>query len=132
MERDYVLSNIQDKGIGELFIPPRIERNDGRFKKGHRPWNVGKSWNEMGISKETQSAMRQNLAKYMGRGNPNIGGWNARPVIAYDDYGYKRHWFKSASDAARKLGLPPRNIIRSCRVGFRCGGLNWRYDERFN
>lgn len=132
MERDYILTNIQDKDTRELYIPKVIERNDGRFKKGHRAWNKGMRWDEMGISKEKQESLMRNLSLYMGKGNPNIGGSNARPVIAYDDDGYKRHWFKSSSEAARKLGLQARNIIRSCRVGFRCGGYNWRYDERFS
>lgn len=130
MKRDYILANIQEKNVGELYLPQ--ERNDGRFKKGHKTWNKGKTWDDMGISKETQRIMRENLAKYIGKGNPNIAGSNSRPVIVYDDYGNKCHWFKSSSHAARKLGLQARNIIRSCRVGYRCGGFNWRYDERFN
>lgn len=89
------------------------------------------SWDEMGISKEKQKVMRKNLEKYQGKGNPNMAGWNARPVIAMDAYGDQKHWYKSASEAARRLGLIGRNIRRACVKGYYCGDFRWKFDERF-
>ena len=131
MERDYVLSNLLDKGGGELYLPTS-PNNHGRFSKGHLPWNKGKTWDGMGISKEKQRNMRRNLAAYQGKGNPKLCGWNAKPVIAMDAYGEQKHWFKSASEAARRLGLIGRNIRRACVKGYYCGDYRWKYDERFN
>ena len=102
MSVDYILENIQSKGNYELYIPPEINRH-GHYSKGHKPWNSGKSWDEMGISKEKQDVMRKKLEMYQGKGNPKLAGWNARPVIAIDEYGEQVYWYKSAADAARKL-----------------------------
>ena len=131
MERDYILENIQSKGNYELYIPPNVKHH-GYFPKGHKPWNKGISWNEMGIPKEKQDAMRKNLEIYQGKGNPKLAGWNSRPVIAIDEYGEQIHWYKSAADAARKLGLIRRNITRACVKGYYCGDFRWKYDSRFD
>lgn len=131
MERDYILENIQSKGNHELYIPPETNRH-GHYFKGHKPWNRGKSWDEMGISKETQKLMRKKLEMYQGKGNPKLAGWNSRPVIAIDEYGEQVHWYKSAADAARKLGLIRRNITRACVKGYYCGDFRWKYDSRFD
>lgn len=127
---NYILGVIIAEGSNELYI--RDEKNDGRFVRGHVPWNKGKSWDEMGISKDCQLKMCKNLEAYMGKGNPNIGGSNARPVIAIDEYGNKVHWYKSAADAARKLGIVRRNITRAIAKDYYCGDYRWRYDNRFN
>lgn len=82
--------------------------------------------------KEKQDAMRKNLETYQGKGNPKLAGWNSRPVIAIDEYGEQVHWYKSAADAARKLGLIRRNITRACVKGYYCGDFRWKYDSRFN
>ena len=58
MERDYVLENIQHKVNYGLYIPPETNRH-GYFPKGNKPWNRGMSWDEMGIPKEKQDAMRK-------------------------------------------------------------------------
>lgn len=131
MNRDYILENILDKGDIELYLPS-TPKSHGQFQKGHKPWNKGKSWDEMGISKEKQKSMRMNLEAYQGKGNPNLGGWNAKPVIAVDEYGNRVHWYRSAQDAADKLGLIRRNIARACVKGYYCGDYRWRYDSRFN
>ncbi len=132
MENDYILKNILDKNNNELYIQPEVIKNKGRFCKGNKPWNKGKSWDDMGISKEVQQFMRKNLEKYQGKGNPKMAGWNSKPVIAIDMYGTHQHWFKSSVDAARKLGLIARNIRRACVKGYYCGEYRWKFDERFN
>ena len=114
-----------------MYIPPETNRH-GYFPKGNKPWNRGMSWDEMGIPKEKQDAMRKNLEMYQGKGNPKLAGWNARPVIAINEYGEQVHWYKSAADAARKLGLVRRNITRACMKGYYCGDFRWKYDSRFD
>lgn len=131
MENDYFLKNILDKSNNELHIPAEIVKNKGQFRKGNKPWNKGRSWDDMGISKEKQQAMRRNLETYQGKGNPKLAGWNCKPVIALDMYGDQKHWFKSSVDAAKKLGLIARNIRRACVKGYYCGDYRWKFDERF-
>lgn len=132
MGNDYILKHILDKSDNELYIPTEAIENDGRFRKGNRPWNKGKSWDDMGISKEKQQTLRKNLEAYQGKGNPNLGGWNSKPVIAMDMYGEQKHWFRSSVDAAERLGLIARNIRRACAKGYYCGDYRWKFDERFN
>lgn len=114
----------------ELYIPPkRLERNPitGEYLKGLTPHNKGKKWDEW-LNKENQEKVLQNLAKYRKKGNPAIGGWNKKAVIATDDEGKILGWFCSALDASLKTGICNRNILKCCH-GTRkhAGGVRWEF-----
>ena len=70
----------------ELYIEPkRPEYNlkNGRFLKGHTPFNKGKRWSEY-MNMRKQKKCLKNLE--FGRiGNPDIAGRNARSVVAIKD-----------------------------------------------
>lgn len=132
MGMDYILKEIVEKDEPCLYLPYEPIKNKGQFRKGNIPWNKGKNWDDMGISKEKQCILRENLEIGHRRGNPNFGGVNKKPVIAMDMYGERKHWFKSSIDAAKKFGLIARNIRRACVKGWYCGDFRWKFDERFN
>lgn len=59
-------------------------------------------------------------------GNPNLPGWNKKPIIGIKEG--KEYWFKSAQAAAESLGLIRTNISKCCRgERKRCGGFNWKF-----
>ena len=114
--------------MNELYIPQiRRTRNavNGRFLNGHVPHNLGKKWSEY-IPKKKHKKMLKCLS--LGKGNPNIGGKNAKKVIAIKD-GNIFALYSSSEDAGRKSGICSRNI-RSCCDGHRkhAGGLKWFWE----
>ena len=118
----------------ELYLEPeRPKRNllNGQFFKGNVPHNKGKKWDEW-MSKKGQKKVKRIIHKHLPhKGNPNLAGWNARPIFALDDEGNTVGWFKSSNDAERKVGICSRNI-RSVLEGKRkhAGGYRWIYDTR--
>lgn len=121
-----------------LRLPDVRKSDDGRFVKGTRPWNKGKTWAEQGIVGEERARrldiLRQNAHKN-GYGHDPA---KSKPVIQYDDYGYKLHWYVSSDAAARKIAKDGqntrslgRNIRRACDKGMHAYGFRWRWDENF-
>nr|DAQ28689.1 MAG TPA: PROTEIN/DNA Complex catalytic motif, Helix-turn-helix DNA [Caudoviricetes sp.] len=116
--------------MNELYIPPeRPTRNlvNGRFLKGHTPFNKGKKWSDY-IDDRKRRKMLRGLE--LGRkGNPNIAGSNAKQVVAIKD-GQLFAIYSSSNDAGRKTGICSRNI-RSCCSGKRksAGGYQWFWES---
>lgn len=109
----------------------RIARNlqNGRFLKGHIPHNRGKKWAEWMDGRKQQKVRRIGLKNLEGKGRMDLGGWNARKVVALRSDG-KPFIFISASEAARVTGLIGRNIIRCCQGKCKhCGKFRWFYWE---
>jgi len=114
-----------------LYIAP-TKNKQGRFQKGHTPWNKGMSWEEQGVSAEEH---KRKVAILQANSHKNGYGHkptHSKPVIQMDEYGNRLHWYESSEAAARKLGLQGRNIRKVCdgQRNF-CGGFRWRWDERF-
>lgn len=114
----------------ELYIEPkRPEYNlkNGRFLKGHTPFNKGKRWSEyMNMRKQKKCLKNLELGR---RGNPDIAGRNARSVVAIKD-NQIIGIYKSAADAGRKTGICSRNIIGCCRGERKqAGGFKWYYES---
>lgn len=116
--------------MSELYIPQeRPTRNlvNGRFLKGHIPFNKGKKWSDY-IDGRKKRKMLKKLS--LGRkGNPSIAGHNARQVVALKD---KRliAVYPSSNAAERKTGICSRNI-RSCCYGIRkhARGYEWFFED---
>ncbi len=110
-----------------------VPKTKGTFKKGHTPWNKGKSWEQQGWTKERREKVVEQLRKNMSKNKyENTAEHLKKPVIQMDKYGNRLHWYASSEAAARKLGLHGRNIRKVCD-GERnfCGGYRWKWDERF-
>ena len=90
--------------MSELYIPPeRPTRNlvNGRFLKGHTPFNKGRKWSDY-LDSRKKRKMLKNLS--LGRkGNPSIAGNNARPIVAIKDRRLIAV-FPSSNAAERKTG----------------------------
>ena len=114
-----------------LHLEPE-RKSDGRFKKGYRPWNKGLTWEQQGLSKEEKERRLKIFQTNAHRWKKGHKAYTGHPVIQYDDYGNRLHWYVSSEAAARKLGLHGRNIRKTCD-GERqhCGGFRWAWDERF-
>ncbi|WP_233560343.1 hypothetical protein [Bacteroides sp. AF39-11AC] len=116
--------------MSELYIPPeRPTRNlvNGRFLKGHTPFNKGRKWSDY-LDSRKKRKMLKNLS--LGRkGNPSIAGNNARPIVAIKDRRLIAV-FPSSNAAERKTGICSRNI-RSCCSGKRkhAGGYEWFFES---
>lgn len=59
------------------------------------------------------------------KGRPNMA--LAKPVKKCDDSGVVLQIFPSLAIAARATGVSHCNIVRSLRIGYRCGGFRWKY-----
>jgi hypothetical protein len=105
-----------NKEIMELYIPSEIEvkkcnPQNGRFLKGHEPWNKGKKAKDY-MSAEAMERMLKGLEK--GRvGNTIMCGWNKKPVVAIKE-GKVVGFFESASKAGKELNIQDRNIRSVC------------------
>jgi hypothetical protein len=116
----------------ELYLPPeKIERNpvNGRFLKGHTPFNKGKKMSEWMDGRKIKKVMK---CLELGRtGNPNIPGSNKRQVIGIRG-GKIVGVYPSLDAAGRRLGLFSQNIRHCCRGRRkRCGGITWFYESDF-
>ena len=109
----------------------RIARNlqNGRFLKGHVPHNRGKKQSEWMDGRKIKKVRRIGLKNLEGKGRMDLGGWNARKVVALREDG-KPFVFSSAAAAARVTGLIGRNIIHCCQGKRKhCGKFRWYYWE---
>ena len=99
-------------------------RQNGQFLKGHIPHNKGKKWTDYMDMRKAKRVIRIGM-KNLQRGNPDIGGWNKRKVVAITDSG-EWYGFNSAAEASRKFGLCRENISKCC-AGKRkkCGPYRW-------
>lgn len=139
LEDDYLLRHVSSRNYGELSepstpAPPSTKHKAGTFRRGHVPQNKGKQWDEW-MAPEAQERVRAQLRKTRKNGNPNwvkgCAAHNAVEVVVFKD-GKKVGIYKSATFAARELGLTDRNV-RSCLAGKRhsCGGyIFYRRDDR--
>lgn len=122
-----------DESTYTLYEKPLIKKEKGYFKKGHTPWNKGLSWEKQGVTKEEREKRLKILQSHGHRWEKgHSASHTGRPVIQYDDYGNRLHWYLSSEAAARKLGVHGRNI-RSVCDGKRkhCGGFRWAWDKNF-
>ncbi len=90
----------------------RPQRNalNGRFLKGHT------------------AAMLKNLEKGRIKGNATMAGWNAKAVVAIKDNKLVGV-FKSASEAAKQIGVFSTNISKVCKKKRKtAGGYRWFYE----
>lgn len=76
----------------ELYLPPVLPDynvKNGRFKKGHVPYNKGKKWSEY-MTKRAQKRCAKgwkNLDKFRPATRSDVAGRSRRPIIAVTDDG---------------------------------------------
>ena len=110
---------------------PARNYQNGRFLKGHIPFNRGKKWADYMDLRKARRIKRIGMKNLKGR--MDIGGWNKRPVVAITSEG-KYFYFESATSASSLTGLNRRNITRCCQgKSIRCGMFRWFYfdDEQW-
>ena len=105
---------------GELTLPPvrsTHNKQNGRFLKGHTPWNKGKKWSEC-FGERAQKRMARgwkNLDKYRPKERPDNAGRCRKQVIAVLDDG-KWLYFSYLGAAAKWCGGLRENVGRCCRL----------------
>ena len=109
------------KDYGELHLPPvvtHVNKQTGRYMKGHVPANKGKKWSEF-MSKRGQRRSKKGWANLDLHRNKNGRADNAgrcrKQVIAVMDDG-KWLVFSYLGAAAEWLGGNRENISRCCRL----------------
>ena len=108
-----------------LGAKPKIQRKNGRFVKGMIPHNKGKKWDEW-MDGRKQKKVLKNLEVRRKYGNPDLPGWNRKPIIAIKDG--KEYWFESATMAAKTLNIQRVNISKVIYgKRKRCGGFQFKY-----
>lgn len=115
----------------ELYIPPQQHtRNavNGRFMKGHIPFNKGKKWTDYMDMRKAKRVKRIGL-KNLRPGNKDIPGWNAKPVVAILD-GEIKGIYRSSCDAERKTGICQHGIRLCCSKKRKsAGGYKWFWER---
>lgn len=113
----------------ELYIEPiKLNRNPltGRFLKGSIPHNKGKKITDYMDICKVEKVKRVGIKNL--RPNHNIGGWNAKKVVAVKDGLFSV--FDSSRQAGKTLGIEPRNIQYCCNKKRKtAGGLQWFWEE---
>ena len=109
---------------------PARNFQNGRFLKGHIPHNKGKKWFEW-LDERKQSRIRRiGLKNLKGKVRMDLGGWNAKKIVALRESDGKWWVFASATQAAQTTGLNRRNITRCCQGKCKhCGEFRWFYWE---
>jgi len=105
---------------GELNLPPEytgINKQTGRFMKGHTPANKGKRWGDyMSRRSQRRSAKGwKNLDKCRPTTRPDTAGRSRKQVVAVMDDGT---WelFSYVGEAAEWVGGNRENVGRCCRA----------------
>lgn len=110
----------------ELTIIPitnKINPVNGQFLKQHVPHNKGVPMKEWMDGRK----IRKVIKGLQRTGNPNLAGWNAKPIIAIRDDG-REFYFDCSNDAMRKTGIESRNIRSVCNgKRKKAGGFEWKY-----
>lgn len=118
----------------ELYIEPiRLQRNavNGKFLKGHTPFNYGKKWSDY-LHEDVQNKLRKNLKIGRFLGNPNLPGWNKKAVVAIKE-GKFCGVFESCVDAGTKLHVQIRNVSHVANgKRKRCGGYEFYFESDFD
>ncbi len=103
----------------ELHIDtsPRINRVNGQFLKGHRPFNKGMKQKEFMDGRKIKKVLKY-LELGRKNGNPGLAGHNSKPVVGIKDG--KIIAFKSSIEAAkilkaRGIKVNSRNIRIVCQ-----------------
>lgn len=101
----------------------RKNQVNGRFLKGHTPFNKGRKLEEY-LSKQQIEYVTSFLSR---TGHSNFGGWNKKEIAAVKD-GKLICVFESARDAQRKTKIQTRNINSCCnKKRKRAGGYEWYF-----
>ena len=105
---------------GELTLPPvwtGINRQTGRFMKGHVPANKGKKWSDyLGKRKQKRCARGwKKLETHRPTHRPDTAGRCRKQVIAVTDEGLWHH-FSYVGAAAEWCGGSRENVGRCCRL----------------
>ena len=105
---------------GELTLPPvwtGINKQTGRFLKGHVPANKGKKWSDyMGKRAQKRAAKGwKNLIIHRPKTRPDTAGRCRKQVIAVLDDGSWRV-FSYLGSAAEWVGGSRENVRRCCRM----------------
>ena len=113
---------------GELTLPPvrsTHNKQNGRFLKGHTPWNKGKKWADC-YGKRAQKRMARgwaNLDKYRPKERPDNAGRCRKQVIAVLDDG-KWLYVSYLGAAAEWCGGLRENVGRCCSLHDQQTGLH--------
>lgn len=115
-----------------LHIDPIMPKRKGRFKEGNIPWNRGMSWEEQGVSEDVRKYKLERLREGNRKRVRSHEPTHSKPVIQYDEYGNRLHWYVSSEAAARKVGCCGRNIRSVCQgKRYYAGGYHWEWDKCF-
>ena len=109
-----------------IFEQKKFTRNakNGRFLKGHEPFNKGKKMTEY-LSEEKINKLKSNLKR---TGRSNIGGGNKVKIIAIKNGEFSV--FESSTKAANLLNLHASNIIKCCQKKRNStGGIQFFYEK---
>lgn len=119
---------------GELTLPPvwtGINKQNGRFLKGHVPANKGKKWSDYMGKRAMKRAMKgwQNVISHRPKTRPDTAGRCRKPVVAIRDDG---SWcvLPFLGAAAEWCGGRRENVRRCCqynsapRVNKKTGRIN--------
>lgn len=106
-------------GYGELYIPP--ERKDynavnGRFMKGHVPFNKGKKWTDYLKKRSMRKCAKgwANVMKHRPKSRPDVSERCRKQVIAVTDDG-RMVVLPSVKHAGEWIGGCRENVRRCCR-----------------
>ena len=120
----------------ELYIPPvLINPVNGRFRKGHIPFNKGIPMREW-MDRRKISRVKKNLKLGRIKGNVMMAGSNRKKVIAIK--GEKLIAYRSAEDAAKILRqkgirINARNINSAChKKRKKAGNYEWFFENDLN
>lgn len=117
---------------GELNFPPEytgVNKQTGRFMKGHVPANKGKRWSEYMPKRSQRRSARgwKNLDKHRPTKRPDTAGRSRKLVVAVMDDGT---WliFPYLGPAAEWVGGNRENVGRCCRANLsrRVLSRDWR------
>ena len=112
--------------MAELYIPierPKCNPVNGRFVKGHVPFNKGKKWDEYMPKKSRRGCRKgwKNLQKYRPTMRPDTSGRCRKQVVSVTDDGkFTVHPYvlAAAEWLARRIGesCNRENVGRCCRM----------------
>lgn len=131
-------NRLSESNYGRLMVNstdelPSHNLKTGQWNKGHKTWNKGMTWKQMGIHPMTQKRLKKALAKgreYQLKASMANAKKHRIPILATRISDGQEMYFECCRSFAERFNVNVRNVNRAMNHGYTCKGFKIkRFDD---